>query len=85
MSFTKNPSAKAKFSLTETPSILAAVVASLSRIFAEPLVPNSPLVKSSIPTFFPKETSLAMVAAQPNSTSSGCAPIASMSNFIVKI
>ena len=82
MSFIKNPSANFKFSRIATPKIFAALVASIILNSLVPLVPNSPLVKSMMPTFLPRETYFAMVAAAPSSTSSGCAPKASISNFI---
>ena len=40
---------------------------------------------STIPTFLPLATSFAMVAPQPNSTSSGCDPMARIFNFICLI
>ena len=65
-----------------TPNIFEALLDSKFLISTLPLVPNSPLVKSIIPTFFPFEISFAIVPPQPNSTSSGCAPKASISNLI---
>ena len=62
--------------------ILAALKDSSSLVSAVPRVPSSPLVKSIIPTFLPFATSFAIVAPQPNSTSSGCAPMAKISNFL---
>ena len=77
--FSKKPSGKPIFSLTITPKTPAAASASIALMAGVPLVPNSPLVKSKIPTYFPSATSLAMVPPQPNSTSSGCAAIPSKS------
>ena len=62
------------------PKIFEASFVSFVLISAEPLVPSSPLVKSTIPTFFPWETNLAIVAPHPSSTSSGWAPKAKKSN-----
>ena len=65
------------------PKILFASTDSANRISGVPRVPNSPLVKSTIPTFFPCAMAAAMVPATANSASSGCAAKTSMSSFMM--
>ena len=76
------PSFILRFSLAEIPKISDAVAASCALVSLVPLVPNSPSVRSMMATFFPSEINFAIVPPQPNSTSSGCAPIAKTSTFI---
>ena len=64
------------------PKIEEAIFDSRSLSTTVPLVPNSPLVKSIIPTFLPKLISLMIVPPHPSSTSSGCAPKHNISSFI---
>ena len=69
----------------DRPSIFADAVASSLRKSTLPRVPNSPPVKSTIPTFFPLAMCFSKVPPQPNSTSSGWAPKASKSNLCYEI
>ena len=80
----KKPSASPKFSRCDTPRMPAAAVASAARISAEPLVPSSPLVKSTIAHVLPSAASLAKVPPADNSTSSGWAPNARTSTCTVE-
>ena len=58
------------------PSSFAALRASASRSSGEPFVPASPREQIQIATALPRATSASSTPPQPNSMSSGCAPIA---------
>ncbi len=77
------PSFSFKFSLTEIPRSFVAASVSFFLEFKLPRVLSSPRVRSAMPVFFPDSDKLMTVPPQNNSTSSGCVPKKSVSNFMI--
>src|SRR6185312_9345640 len=77
------PSPQSRKSMAFAPRAAAAASASACRPSGVPRVPRSPRVRWRIPTDRPSLARRASVPPQPSSTSSGWAPIASTSSFIV--